>query len=283
MENGANEAQMITRVVLAGSVFVIKLTGSGTMQMARFLSAVANGELSTSGQMNLKSMLKTGKRLKVFSVRGEENFKAFAVGAREYGIKYAVVKRTDEDRSKELYEIMVFEDDAAKINRVIEKYNLMELRDSGETAENVEMPEEQQMSIGDVRGLLAQMMESDQETEDTPVNFMQVSERENLSDTQSSYLEDDVSGQMFERIPGAPMEERQSVRAEIEEISENTGTDNTLGNNPGLLTQMMMPEDADEKDKLNYGINIIQEAVGNAFENVLKQTGGDATYADSGS
>ena len=281
---------MITRVVLSGSVFILKLSGAATKQLASFLSKAVNGELSSSGMVNLKTMLRSGKRLKVYTLKGDENFRKFARGANEYGIKYAVIKRNAEDKKDELYELMVFEDDAAKINRVIEKYELLSLQSSEGTVEsrsegntnNIEADSDM-MEIEDIRTLLAKMMESDTAEGAVESNpFYQVSESENLSDNKSSSSADDYFDMSVKRIPGAPSEERQSVKAEIKQISEMVNTSDTIGNNPGLLTQMMMPEDAEEKDKLKYGMEIISEAIGATFANIVKQTGGEVTDADTG-
>ena len=314
MDNGANEAQMITRVILGGSVFILKISGAATMQLARFLSKAANGELSSSGMVNLKTMLKSGKRLKVYTIKGNENFRRFAIGANEYGIKYAVIKRSAEDKKDELYELMVYEDDASKINRVIEKYDLLSLQDTDGTVEQTEEnagnteADTETMEIEDIRGLLAKMMESDTaEGASDSAPFYQVSESENLSGSRSEDSADDyvetLAGQKLsleefaraeteegayfddltvKRVPGVPSEERMSVKAEIKQVSETLDTQNTVGNNPGLLAQMMMPDDADEKDKLKYGIGIIQEAIGTAFANVVNQTGGEVTDAGTG-
>ena len=80
MYSGEAEAQMITRVVISGSVFIVKLAGKETLQLAKFLSAAVDGELSTSGQIKLKTLLKSGQPLKVFTLKGDGNFVKFAEG-----------------------------------------------------------------------------------------------------------------------------------------------------------------------------------------------------------
>lgn len=280
MDNGANEAQMITRVVLGGSVFILKLSGAGIHQMAKFLSAAMNGEHNTSGLINMKTLLKSGQPLKVYSIRGDENFRSFARGAKEYGIVYSVVKRSDTDKNNEVYEIMVKQNDAAKINRVIEKYHLMELQDSGGTAENVsdtinralESEESTEMKIEDIRSLLAKML--DNQGEEELVNFPLASENENLSDAESNYsAEEEV--ELFERVPGTPVDERQSVRSEVKQIISESDNDinNTIGANPSIIAQMLAPADAEEEDR-KKGITIMQEAMTAAFSNIIKEAGG---------
>ena len=89
--------------------------------------------------------------------------------------------------------------------------------------------------------------------------------------------------EIFSRVPGTPPEERPSVKEEIKNITENMPTDNTIGVNPGILSKMMMPEDAEEKDKLKYGMQMIEEAMRMSFANVMEKTGGELTDADTAS
>lgn len=294
MYSGEQEAQMITRVVISGSVFIVKLAGKEMLQMAKFLSAFVDGENATEGQIKLKTLLKSGQPLKVFSLKGDENFIAFARGAMQYGIVYSVVQRTDEEKSEQLFDIMVKQNDAAKINRVIEKYGIMQLDQSDNSAivtdvqEGNEITKSQangDMPIEDVRTLLARMMEKGNVAGNTE-NFPGVSESENLSGTQLESMENDEGFpemEIFSRVPGTPPEERPSVKDEIKNITENMPTDNTIGVNPGILSKMMMPEDAEEKDKLKYGMQMIEEAMRMSFANVMEKTGGELTDADTAS
>lgn len=288
MYSGEQEAQMITRVVISGSVFIVKLAGKEAMQMAKFLSAFADGELATSGEIKLKTLLKSGQPLKVFSLKGDENFISFARGASEYGIVYSVVKRTDQEKTDQLFDIMVKQSDASKINRVIEKYGLMQLQDSdnsavvtGEYKEGTPDTEirgadgTEGMPIEDIRALLAKMMESGSSQSDNE-NFTGVSESEDLSGTKSNYINNDEP-EIIARVPGTPPEERPSIKAEIRQLTENRPADNTIGANPGILAQMMMPDDAEERDRLKYGMGIIRDAVNVSYRNILDQTGGDVT------
>ena len=288
MYSGEAEAQMITRVVISGSVFIVKLAGKETLQLAKFLSAAVNGELSTSGQIRLKTLLKSGQPLKVFSLKGDDNFAEFAKGAKEYGIVYSVVKRNDVEISNQLYDIMVKQNDAAKINRVIEKYGLMQLQESDGSAQatetdnkadisenNERIQENNEMPIEDVRTLLAKMMEGgNAESENFPV----VSESEVLSDTYSESLENNIEPELEVRVPGTPAEDRPSVKAEINQLAELRPADNTTANQ-ALLASMLLPEDAEEKDRLKYGMELIDNAVKASYQNILNQTGGDVTDA----
>lgn len=247
MENGANEAQMIQRIVLSGSVMILKISGSGSMKIARFLNAVASGELSTAGEIKLKTLLKSGDELKVFSIRGTDKFRDFVQGAREYGIVYSVIERApDENDQVTDYEIMVKAKDAAKINRVIEKYNIVSL-DDGETAEVMEETAAEEVrdkkpSLEEVRYIMSQMLEGSQEQE---VNPLQTPENDLHS---GIYLEDEPE---LVRVPNAPLEERSSVIEEIKDIKAEM-PDNTQMINPFILSQILSEEDISEEDKLIF-------------------------------
>ena len=97
MDNGAQAAETITRVVLMGSTFVLGLSGKAALSIARFAAAAMDPNAKQSGKVRLKSLLQSGSELKVFTIQGEENYKTFAEEAKNYGILYSVVKRTDED------------------------------------------------------------------------------------------------------------------------------------------------------------------------------------------
>ncbi len=122
MENGAQEAGMIVRVTLDGASRLIRIATDmprAAMEMVRILQAVQNGP--TEGQVNLRKMMETGSALKVLPIKGDENFAKFEAGAKEYGIMYSVVQ----DTSNGIYDIMIREEDAPRVNRIIERYEMM--------------------------------------------------------------------------------------------------------------------------------------------------------------
>ena len=272
MENGANEAQMIQRIVLSGSVMVLKITGSGSMKIAKFLSAVTSGEMSTSGEIKLKTLLKSGEELKVFSIRGTDNFRDFVKGAGEYGIVYSVIAREPEQSDQVIdYEIMVKAKDASKINRVIEKYNLISLTDDATITEDKsskdtskdnksELIDDKKMSIEDARYLMSQMMEQDRGN-GNELNPVEAPENEGPS---GDYLTEEME---VIRIPNMPVEERSSVIEEIKDISAEMPDNNPLLN-PAILSQLLSEEEISEEDKLKvFNINNqLQDVLNNVAE-----------------
>ena len=127
MYSGTNESDQIVRLVLSGSVFFLKVSGQASVELLKFISAAASEESKASGKVRLKSLLQSGSELKVFTLQGDERFNAFRDAAKDYGVKYSVVKRHGEDKEAGIYDIMVKAEDASKINRIIEKYSLVEI------------------------------------------------------------------------------------------------------------------------------------------------------------
>ena len=175
MDNGAQAAEAVTRVVLGGTTFVLAISGKAALGVAKFLAAAASDKSSTSGKVRLKTLLQSGSELKVFTLQGDDNFKKFAAEAKDYGILYSVVKRTEEDVQGGVYDLMVRAEDAGKINRVIEKFHLIEVEGS---AREVNPQTVEESKIVDARTLLSKMLERSEQN----VNPPEASEESSLSD-----------------------------------------------------------------------------------------------------
>ena len=161
MDNGAQAAETITRVVIMGSTFVLGLSGKAALSIARFAAAALDENAKQSGKIRLKTLLQSGSELKVFTIQGEANYQRFAEEAKDYGILYSVVKRTDEDVQGEVYDLLVRAEDAGKINRVIEKFHLIEV-DGGAVPMDPQKVEEDR--VIDARSLLGKMLERRDQT-----------------------------------------------------------------------------------------------------------------------
>lgn len=66
-------------------------------------------------------MLRSGKSLKVFTVK-EEQLKRFSEEAKRYGVLYCVLK--DKDTTDGLVDVMVRAEDASKINRIVTRFKI---------------------------------------------------------------------------------------------------------------------------------------------------------------
>ncbi len=110
---------MATNVTVKGIEVVSNLTGKGAMSLATFLIAALKDQKRTRGKTRMQAF--NGKPTKVFVIKTSE-LKRFAEEARKYGVLYAaVVNRKQPDG---LCDIVVNANDAAKVNRIAERFAL---------------------------------------------------------------------------------------------------------------------------------------------------------------
>ena len=234
MNYGGDAADQIVRYSLEGIDYSLRLSGTVAKNLAIFFAAVLKDQKRTYGKTRMVRMLKENRPLKFFTVPSDR-LKEFAREGKKRGLLYVVIR---DRKNPDQCEIMVFADDAAKVNRVMDKMNLDFLRsESGEAVqevameaaqsqdvpetptETVEMPEgEIQFELGD--------MEQDfgfGEPEKDPENFMQAQEERNPSEP-SSRSKDTSTGreksEQMERPERTEGQEKPSVRAELDQIRQ---------------------------------------------------------------
>ena len=124
MNQGGDAAEQIVRMSLNGAEVALKLTGAGAKELTILLASAISKAFSgkkVRGKTRLKSMLKNEKSLKVFAVN-DKDLKKFCKEAKKYGVLYCVLKNK---KAKDgMTDILVRGQDAAKINRIFERFNL---------------------------------------------------------------------------------------------------------------------------------------------------------------
>ena len=115
------EVLKIGKVRRAKLNYLTKLSGKAAERVAILIAAALKGDKQTKGKARLETMLRSGMPSKVFAVKDEE-LGRFCRAAKEYGVLYCVLK--DKDANDGLTDIMVRADDASKVNRIFERFNL---------------------------------------------------------------------------------------------------------------------------------------------------------------
>ena len=121
MNSGADAADQIVNLSLKGIEVLAKISGEGAKNLATYLYAVLKDQKKTKGKTRLESLLRSGKELKVFSVRNED-LKQFTHEAKRYGVLYCALR--DKKSLDGMCDIMVRAEDASKINRIVERFKL---------------------------------------------------------------------------------------------------------------------------------------------------------------
>ena len=127
MMHGADAAEQMVRLSLEGMEVVLRVSGAGAKNLAVLLAAAIREEKQTLGKTSLTSLIKSGRELTVFSIP-EQDLEIFKREARRYGVLYSDIK--DRSNSDEpVVDIITRAEDAPKINRIIDRYQLATVRD----------------------------------------------------------------------------------------------------------------------------------------------------------
>lgn len=120
MNLGSDPADQIVRYSLEGTEVALKLSGLAAKNFALFVYAVLKDQKKTRGKTRLVRMLKEQRPFKFFQIP-QEALREFAKEARTHGLLYVPIRNKRDDGQIEL---VVFADDAAKVQRVLDNLNL---------------------------------------------------------------------------------------------------------------------------------------------------------------
>ena len=123
--NTGETSDQIVRMTLQGievaANVALKAGGEMTRSLAATLYAILTDKKKVKGKARLDSLLKSGKELKVFAIR-HEDLKKFCEEAKRYGVLYSVLK--EKNNTDGICDIMVRTEDASKISRIVDKFEL---------------------------------------------------------------------------------------------------------------------------------------------------------------
>ena len=123
MNPGGEAAEQIVRMSLEGFEVAAKITGAGAKNIAILLYSILKEEKKTKGKARLTNMLRSGKELKVFTVKNDD-LKTFTQEAKKYGVLYCVLAdRRNKDPNAEV-DVIARAEDASKISRIVERFKL---------------------------------------------------------------------------------------------------------------------------------------------------------------
>ena len=123
MNTGGEAAEQIVRMSLEGFEVAAKITGAGAKNIAILLYSILKEEQKTKGKARLTNMLRSGKELKVFTVKSGD-LKKFTQEAKKYGVLYCVLAdRKNKDPNAEV-DVIARAEDASKISRIVERFSL---------------------------------------------------------------------------------------------------------------------------------------------------------------
>ena len=234
---------MATNVTVKGVECLTNLAGKGALSLATFLIAALKDEKRTSGKARMRAF--NGKPTKVFAIKAKD-LKLFAEEAKKYGVLYAAV--INKKQPDGIVDVVVNANDAARVNRITERFalstvdvekiraDIMKAREEKakqDTArERTTPPAEKEAHTVDENTLDAMMAKPVQQatehkqpvevTDRIPNPTKARTERTNPSEPSSDTQENTV----------ADKSERPSVRQKIQELKAERQADKTAEKQP---------------------------------------------------
>ncbi len=224
MSYSGDAAEQVVRMTLEGAEVAARITGAGAKQVAILLYAILREQKKTKGKTRLTNMLRSGKELKVFAVK-DTDLQRFCMEAKKYGVLYCVLK--DKTANDGITDIMVRAEDASKINRIFERFQLAtvdmgsvksEIQRSREekAAEDIAAPEHTQTADKDEAFLDALLQPAPNKEEGQTQNPTEARvAKSRQSEPTSTPKEPAAKG-----ISDEPARSRPSVRQELNEIRD---------------------------------------------------------------
>lgn len=212
MTNSGDAAEQIVRLSLEGTEVALRLSGSAAKNIAAAIYTVLKNrdKNKIKGRQRLTAMLKSGKELKVFTI-SEDNLNRFAKEANRYGVVYCAL-RGKEKSDDGMVDIMVRAEDAAKINRIVERFKLATV-DAASIKRDIEEHRKEQKPQKDETDILIDDIVTDpkEKAKENPPP----AKTERSSPSEPTLKEQ----KSFEKSFGN-FEERPSVRKLLDEIKE---------------------------------------------------------------
>ena len=236
MNTGGEAAEQIVRMSLEGFEVAARITGAGAKNIAILLYSILKEEQKTKGKARLTNMLRSGKELKVFTVKNGD-LKKFTQEAKKYGVLYCVLAdRGNKDPNAEV-DVIARAEDASKISRIVERFNLASVdaasivteaekskgaktkpKDAAKTAEAKDGQPEPDIGLQgkeEKDRLMDALMGK-------PIKKEENAPNPSLAKTEKSPLSEPTSEQQRKSAEGATMikTEKPSVREELRKIKE---------------------------------------------------------------
>ena len=224
MNTSGEAAEQIVRMSLEGFEVAARITGAGAKNIAILLYSILKEEKKTKGKARLTNMLRSGKELKVFTVKNGD-LKKFTQEAKKYGVLYCVLAdRKNKDPNAEV-DVIARAEDASKISRIAERFKLAsestasivtEKEKSKDTKDGQPQPDIGVQEKAEKDKLLDALMGAPvQKEEHAPENPL-------VAKTEKSPQSEPISEQPKKSAEGATMtKEKPSVREELRKIKES--------------------------------------------------------------
>ena len=223
MNTGGEAAEQIVRMSLEGFEVAAKITGAGAKNIAILLYSILKEEKKTKGKARLSSMLRSGKELKVFTVKNDD-LKTFTQEAKKYGVLYCVLAdRKNNDPNAEV-DVIARAEDASKISRIVERFHLASV-DTASIVTEAEKSKDAKDGQPEPDIGVQEKAEKDKlldELMGKPVQKEENAPNPSVAKTEKSPQSEPISEKQSKSAEGATMtKDKPSVKEELRKIKES--------------------------------------------------------------
>lgn len=192
MNTSGEAADQVVRMSLEVGEAALKITGAGAKQLAVLLYAILNEQKKTRGRARLETLVRSGKPLTVFSVK-EQDMKKFVEEAKRYGVLYCAI-RNPRGSSDGMVDIMVKEEDASRINRIVERFRFASVTEAAQIKTEIQKSREEKKKSGT----------KEMPGEKSAGNEKSVPEQERPVKSQADLLVDELLGKPVQKEEAQP-------------------------------------------------------------------------------
>ena len=121
--NSSDAAEAVVKMSLETGEVALRIVGTGAEKLAVLLYTMAKDKKMTKGKTTLNNMLRSGSPLQIFSLK-EKELKKFQEETKKYGVLYTALIDKKHPDTDGLVDIMVRQEDASKVNRIVERFKL---------------------------------------------------------------------------------------------------------------------------------------------------------------
>ena len=146
MNTSGEAADQVVRMSLEVGEAALKISGTGAKHLAVMLYTVLKEKKKTKGRARLETLVKSGRPLTVFSVK-ESDLKQFVQEAKRYGVLYCAV-RNPRGSSDGLVDVIVKEEDAPRINRIVDRFQFASVTEAAKIKTEIERTRAEKAKVG---------------------------------------------------------------------------------------------------------------------------------------
>ena len=224
MNTGGEAAEQIVRMSLEGFEVAAKITGAGAKNIAVLLYSILKEEKKTKGKARLTNMLRSGKELKVFTVR-RGDLQKFTQEAKRYGVLYCVLADRKNKDPNAIVDVIARAEDASKISRIVERFNLASV-DTATIVQEAEKSKDGKTEMPEPDIGVQEKTEKDKLLDalmGKPVQKEENAPNPSVAKTEKSPLSEPTSEKQSKSAEGATLNktEKPSVKEELRKIKES--------------------------------------------------------------